>query len=180
MPPRFYERPTLVPIFTDWKKPEIFAFVKKVKTKNSVQCWFCSSCEKQHAPWADSLSSESGTTKLFSPATALASPHPAVATLNCVCEPALYLGSSCDAISEMCPKPAASSLCAIGAHEWLRRNTLFWIAQETASLSSDSRKAFSLSLLGLLAVNFSHVAFNMWTQFPSISGLLSVFAGTAG
>ena len=81
MPLCFYDRPTLVSVFANQKKSEEFCFYKrKVKSKNSIQCWFCSELlQRQHAPWAVRVA-------LPSPFPGNYTQHQAVITLNCVCE----------------------------------------------------------------------------------------------
>ena len=81
---QFYERPTLVPVFTNQKESEesFHFYEKETKNRNSVQGLFCSSRYRGSA----FLCGGSGTAKLPLQQSHSAPQHRAARALNCVCE----------------------------------------------------------------------------------------------
>ena len=87
-----HEKPTLLPVFTNWKKSkEEFCSYKKIKAKIKISICFASRCYKLvHVP-----SSKSGISMLL--------PQELHATQQLRIQPVLYLDLSCASIRKMCP-----------------------------------------------------------------------------
>ena len=107
MPFSFYERPTLVSVFTNWKKCEddCYFYEKKGKNENSVLPLFCSEAlKRQHAPWEWEWPPSS------LPELQSSSHHQAIIALNCVCEDLCFIQINFVHPLERCPKVITSSL----------------------------------------------------------------------
>lgn len=113
----FYEKPTLVPDFTNRKKSRGFSLSgKKEKSENSILRLF----QSQPSPRQPGPQQQERPGKLPPPELHLASQHQVSTALNCVCEHRCFI--SIYFVSKMCPKESE------------KPERLFWGSENTENI----------------------------------------------